>query len=106
MESLSSCSEYSIILPLEANFVLENAHLTWAEIAWGYQMGLIGWHALKEFALAVLKAVPHPSDESLSKLASITKESVGDAGEFVRSIAARSPKLDTVATPKNGLTSY
>lgn len=58
------------------------------------------WHALKEFALAVLKTVPHPSDENLSKLASITKESVGDAGEFVRSIAAMSPKLDTVATPK------
>jgi hypothetical protein len=100
MDSLSSRSEYADILPLTANFVLENAQLTWPEIAWGHGMGLVGWHALNELAQAALRLAPNKEDENLLRLTHVTKEDAIVAGEFARAAAVTGPKLDETTARK------
>ena len=71
-----------------------------AEIAWGYGMGLVGWHALSELAQAALRLAPNREDENLLRLAHVTKEDATVAGEFARAAAATGPKLDETAARK------
>ena len=100
MDSLSNRAEYADVLPLTAKFVVENAQLTWPEIAWGYGMGLVGWHALSELAQAALRLTPDNQDENLLRLAHLTKEEASVAGEFARAMTANGPKLDEITARK------
>lgn len=101
MESLSNRSEYSELLPLTTKFVLENAHVSWPEILWAHEMGLIGWRTLKEFAIAALPSAP--DDEELSRLAHLSNEDAGMAEDIARPLVARDPALDTAVVEKKWL---
>jgi hypothetical protein len=101
MESLSNRNEYSNVLPLTANFVLESAHVTWAEVVWAYKLGLIGWRTLKEFAQAALQSTPE--DDELLQLASVRKEDASKAEGLARQLASRGPELDETTAQKKWL---
>lgn len=101
MEYLSNRDAYRDLLPLDGDFISANVRFTWPEINWGFDAGLIGWYALKQFAEAALRNFPEADDENLSALARLTKQEAGTAGEFVRSLAGMGPQLDeTVARKK------
>lgn len=101
MESLSNRSEYSDLLPLTAEFVLENVRMSWPEMLWGHEVGLVGWRTLKEFATAALET--RPDDEELSGLANLAKEYANTAEEIARSLAARHPAEDATVIQKKWL---
>lgn len=96
MESLSNRSEYSDLLPLKTEFVLNHVQMTWPEILWAYSMGLIGWRSLKEFAQAGVGG--ESPDDELVKLANLSKECASSAEERARSLATHSGAQDEVTT--------
>lgn len=97
MDSLTNRSEYLGVLPLTAKFVLDNAKLSWPEILWGHDMGMIGWYELKEFARTSLQSACQTDDDKLSQLARLTKEDASTAGDLARSVSEAGPDLDETA---------
>ena len=98
MEYLSSHSGYSDLLPLDARFIVNHTHVSWPEIRWAQEKGLIGWRTVKQLAEVDLES--GLSGDELSRLAVLTKDDASTSSDLVLSLAARRPAPDPMVVQK------
>ncbi|MGJ5817975.1 DUF2247 family protein [Paludibaculum fermentans] len=99
MENPLSLSSVSGLLPIPVELSRSIVPLTWPEIVWAYEMGILGWRGLAECAKARLDSVL--DDKVLMDLAYLTKQDSGSAGDLARCLADRSgPVNESIAKQK------
>jgi hypothetical protein len=101
MESPLSLSDYPGLIPVATEFVLHVVRVGWPEIVWAYEMHIIGWRNLTEFAKAGVDGIV--VDNALSQLANLTKEEASNAGDLARSLAAARVPIPEVTIKKKWL---
>ena len=100
MEYPASSPEHPLwpLVPLSAADVPRNLGLSWREIEWAVDKGILGWRSVVD--LARLRLDPDESDTAILELAYLTKADASCAGEIVRRLACCEEEPTVVSKPE------
>lgn len=101
MEFLSNHSSLAGLLPISGAFALQTVRLSWPEVVWAYEAGIVGWRSLTEFAKVGLDA--KPEEDALTELAHLAKNDAGRAGDLAKTLANTGKPLNAEMAQKKWL---
>lgn len=76
----------------QADFIVRNIDLNWADILWGYRHQMIGWRVPIEIAKS--RIMKPPFDTLETQLANVGKDQDWSVDEIVETLALRNPTLE------------